>query len=593
MAEIPKYDDWINSTAEFGARRNDYLKALGEAIKDYHLKGGGDAALNRVDANLNAYIKDHDTRKGKGSWKESIRNKNKALENLQKAITMLNSLRLAAKQALIQQELAEKAALKSLLAARAEADREEAANQKWLDAHRYVPPPRVRRIVSKEFDELIGAMNKSKSNRFTEVAVSITEVASFSRDPWKYDKDGNRTARTLRPQKTVDVLVPGGSNVIHLIKSNWSNAKTDLVTEFIKSVNARLSNMHSIQLAATEAYGDYTRLFKVQAEATKDKISLVTKFFDAMKDYAPWPVSVIGKVGETICGQLHVDEEIQQGRRAGDKQYFDRNLPLLDSASKKFSEISNWKQELTRVGVSAAQLSSSQSISDQIEAAKARAVEALVKVFQEAANQTYGGSVEQMADKSTEFYKRVVESNPKATPNELNHFALRKISRLSQETIEAFNNMGELTVVVEAADIKPFIELNLYAELMAVAAPPNCDLDDVSLPEGLVEILEHKDFQLLTRKTDSGQSAAIYASGKLPWAGDRRHKAAIVLFFRWYALQINPFDIAVGRKKPGELREEMTARIRKIGVAVQARKIENTFSKDATDWTNVNRDLAT
>lgn len=83
MADIPSYDEWMSETAgAFYERRNDLLRALDLAIKNYHLRGRNAVDRAIVGKALAVYVDDHQQRKREDSWKHSIRNKRGALERL-------------------------------------------------------------------------------------------------------------------------------------------------------------------------------------------------------------------------------------------------------------------------------------------------------------------------------------------------------------------------------------------------------------------------------------------------------------------------------------------------------------------------------
>lgn len=87
MTEIPTYDQWMSDTAgSFYERRNDFLRALDQAIKDYHSRGKNKTDLDIVRKTLYAYVTNHEQRKRADSWKHSIRNKRGAVERLMLAV---------------------------------------------------------------------------------------------------------------------------------------------------------------------------------------------------------------------------------------------------------------------------------------------------------------------------------------------------------------------------------------------------------------------------------------------------------------------------------------------------------------------------
>ncbi|MEO6878440.1 MAG: hypothetical protein ABI205_08170, partial [Gemmatimonadaceae bacterium] len=224
-----------------------------------------------------------------------------------------------------------------------------------------------------------------------------------------------------------------------------------------------------------------------------------------------------------------------------------------------------------------------------------RTVTLLNKVFLDAINETYGSTPSEQADKGTEFFMRVQAGlggpGGGARPELVAQMAINKTTAVFNATKAAIESAGTLTVV-NAADIQPFIELQLMAEYLA-AFIPNEDFTK-TIPEPLIKRLESAPFELIQRKTGSGQTDRIYELKKLPWvAGHPRHVGALVYFFRWYKKSVNPFDLATGRVTVSGIREAMGVAIGEIGTAVQAHKVTRRGrSADTADWTRVAGDVA-
>ncbi len=378
--------------------------------------------------------------------------------------------------------------------------------------------------------------------------------------------------------------VRGGLTPIHAAKTAWSDAKTRLIADFTLQLGTSLSNFQSIQIAASSAYAEYEEFFRAAGKETEAKIGLAKMFFKALADYTPFPVSIVGKIGAAACGTLAVDTSIAQTRALGGPQYFNSDIPTLAKASAKIGAIKNWATDLTTLGVRSTGLSSGASIKDRLDAAKNTTIDVLTKIFTDAIQETYGDRPDDMANKSTAFFQTVADQLTSARDELVAQMVVNKISQLSDLTRQSLQNLGKLELV-SSASLQPFIELQLMAEYMAALAT-NLELDSVSIPEALIARLENAPFNLVVRKTSSSKSADIYKLGKIPWeSGHPRHVGALVLFFRWYAENVNAFDIAVGRVSVKGVNDAMQAMIKNIGQTLEAHKVKRTMrAADTADW---------
>jgi hypothetical protein len=386
-----------------------------------------------------------------------------------------------------------------------------------------------------------------------------------------------------------------GSTALQIHKTAWSDAKAGLGIVFAAVVNSSMSNMIAVQNAASSAYTEFEGFFREVGKENEAKIAMAKSFFGALSSYAPFPLSIVGKIGSAACGQLHADTSITQERAIGPHKYFDSNIPTLEKFNLKLTAVKSWTADLTRLGVEGGAMPSGTSIRNAIDMARGRAVSLLNKIFLEAIADTYGADPSDQANKGTEFFLKVQAGlgGPTGGGSEqlVAQMAINKTNTVFKATKAAIESAGTL-IVVNAADIQPFIELQLMAEYLA-AFMPGEDFTK-AIPEALIKRLESPPFELIQRKTGSGQTDRIYALKKLPWvAGHPRHVGAVVYFFRWYKKSVNPFDLATGRTTTGAIRHAMEVAIGEIGAAVQAHQVSRRFrTADTSDWAAVARDVA-
>lgn len=364
----------------------------------------------------------------------------------------------------------------------------------------------------------------------------------------------------------------------------WSNAKTELIKCFAVQVNKSMSQITSMQVAATGAYTEFEKFVRDAAAELQFKIDLVKSIFSALKE-APFPISMVGKVGEAICNVMHVDTEVAQTRKLAGGQYFNTDVPLLARATAKYEEFSGKATELTRFGVSTATLPSGTSVHDALDAAKVRSVELLNNVFCDVVKNAYGEDPREMQDKCFAFANEARAQIMPNAPHELvGPMIVNKINELFHVTKSSIDAARSLPLIT-SDQLQPFIELQLYAQYMAALAPG--DDFDVTVPDALIKRLEGPPFSLVKRKTGSGQTAQIYASKKLPWDAHVRHVGALIVFFRWYAKEVNPFEIAVGRTSTQAVRQAMESTIGEIGRAIAANVVTRRLRHDTADWAQV------
>jgi hypothetical protein len=408
------------------------------------------------------------------------------------------------------------------------------------------------------------------------------------KEPGKLELAGRfESIEFIQKRKYVNVKYPNAVTQVHTL---WVSAKVMHLEKYTVSLGNKLSNMLSIQTAATAAYREFEELFSAQAKDTSFKVSLAKKLFNAIKEYAPWPLSLVGKAGEAICGVLHVDEDIRQIDVLGPPIYFGNKVPVLAKASEKIATIKNFAEDLTRVGVSNAKLDSAASIHDQIDTAKTKALEVLTAVFKQGVKDVFGDTVKEVEDKSLRYLLDVIYANPDVSDQGIVALATTKISILAEKTVQSLDDLGAVTFL-DAHTLQPFIELQLFAQLMASIAPPSTDIGAVAVPANLIARLNDKKHNLIRLKSEKGTSLLIYAQGYIPWADHPRHRAAVVLFFRWYAAKVNPFQIAFNKKTPRQALDAMRSVIGRIGVGLKDFEETHWFTHSTANYAKVESEV--
>jgi hypothetical protein len=389
-----------------------------------------------------------------------------------------------------------------------------------------------------------------------------------------------------------------GITPLAVARTDWSNAKTRLLSAHTKHITHVLSNVDSMRTATAGAYEEYKAFFDAVGKETEAKLEIAKLLFNALSDYAPFPLSVVGKIGAAAVGQLRVDTIIPQTRELGPSQYYNSNVQVLAQASAKLAAVKNWKDDITTLGVRGHDLSSITSLGDALDKIKIVTINLMEKVFEDMVKDIYGDTPTQMNTKSADFYQAVMAlytdpvRNLSVNDKAKTHIVSQKVTNLSDFTIREIEKIGKMNLV-DSKTLQPFIELQLFAEYLAHKVPNTPEQDyAVDISDELISRLESKPFELILRKTNSNQTASIYQQNKLPWQGGHpRHVGALCIFFRWYRSHVNPFDIATGKTTAAGVRATMEKIIEDIGKAIQAQKISRTLRAGQADWGNVSTKL--
>jgi len=407
--------------------------------------------------------------------------------------------------------------------------------------------------------------------------------------------------KNLLSRVNASTVLSGGEQAITSVRMAWNAAKTQLVADFALEATSALNNFQSIQLAADAGYREFESFFRAVGEEYEGKISLADKFFGAVAEFAPWPASLVGTIGQKAVGLLHADTKVPQTRELGPRNYFNSDVPFLVKASQNLAKVQDRAMDLTRLGVSGSAIASATDFKGSLSTAQAAALKVMQNAFQDAIQETFGGPDVRDSDaQALRLFGKVQDTmlGPGASMRpamdaassvRVSSVAISQIENLRRTATEAIRGMQrdcERLSLVDASTLQPFIELQLYADYMAQVAPG--DDFDVSISEELIRRLESDPHNLIVRKTGSSQTKTVFAQGKLPWAsGHPTHVGAIILFFRWYARRVNPFDIAVGGTSAGNVRLAMGQTIQLIGTAIGNNKVGRGLRHDTADWTRV------
>ncbi len=473
-----------------------------------------------------------------------------------------------------------------------------------------MPPPR-KYVMSAEVRKLLEATMAAKHSAIKEdyhakVAAAVSGPQEVRRmvtmpEPKRYVVTPEKTSMfqqlfDMRRSHLAFGLEPDTQPSMIAAQTAWGHAITSIQKHFIDELTARVASLNSLKTAAQGAYKEFESLYQDIGKEIQGNLSLAASLFSMLQS-APFPLSVAGQVGSSVVSQLHADTELPRTRELGGPVYFNNDLPLLVSLQTKLQAIQNWKDDVTRLGVPATDVTNEMGLNGAIDQVTRNSLEILRRVFDSALDDNFGDTPQRKIAMATKFHDAALADylkSPQGAPSiPLQvHVVIRKISNLEAETKKAITAAVGAAKLVPSVEMQTFIELQLIADYFCKKFPKK-KVEDFSglVPEPIIRRLEGAPFHLVVRKSGKGQSQKIFSSGKIPWeAGHSNHVGALVFFFRWYRRNINPFNLALGAN-PDSFRTSMREYIQLLGAAIKDKSSKKLLGHQKTDWAAIERSV--
>lgn len=564
MDALPfRYEDWLRKTSAGAfSLRSPKLKALDEAIRQYDRHAGvGSATRGHADAvrgALMAYIAEEEARGGVEAWKRGGRNNDRIIESL------VTAMGLGADRALIDRVQAFRWDEQMV---------PDPPEEKIPDPPR--PPPLILDMNLEARAARIAAAPPGRPSARPSRPMSTGPVALEEPPAAPHMPTAAPAPMAARPSRSP--MGPAPAELVgHAASEDWVLREVDQLASDLHGLritfNANLTDsVNGFADGVDQGFTKFKELFTANAEATAFKLSLVKSAFEAL-EAAPFPLSVVGKIGKTVVGLAQVDTKFTEMRNT---------LPTPAGIVGKMEAAGAAFNKFRTVGVSPSDLPSHGQVKG--------AFREHVTTFQRSLSTAFKAEVDAIEDR----HKRKALAGRLAADTPGNPAAARQeITRL----------LDQINANVKAM-FKPFLDRRgpsgqVVADWIALqmiadyAVTGLCGFDDEDKDEAsrrlkrmTVKDLGGKKFGdefarfmacpelgIVQLKNESGESSEIYGAGKIPWDGSANHVVAVILFLDWYRRSLNPFDLLTGVRDLGHFRYWSKQYIGSLGYAMAAHK---------------------
>lgn len=370
----------------------------------------------------------------------------------------------------------------------------------------------------------------------------------------------------------------------------WNSASISITNHFFIKLNILDTLIVVAGNAVDAAYTNYAETFKAEAKRIQKNVNTAKSLFKALES-APFPFSLVGTIGRAMCEQLHADSEIPEIVGSKPQVFQTGGDPLLARLQTQLSDVSDWYQEITRLGARAGDLTNSASLHAIVSASINTTKSYVHTAFKRLVDSAWGDGATASRNQAFEFLRSVDLRNYTNKAQQI----MRVVSLVNQrqeDTKRAIDGAFGATQFRSQEEMMPFVELFLYGQWFEslfhqqVPATHGASAQSVltsvantiagkvhelpGVPPDLVNQLANDRLDIVKLKSGKGQSETIFSQSHIPWeAGHPNHKTALIYFFAWYRVTINPFDILTGRMDPEAARESMRQYIQRLGTAIK------------------------
>lgn len=414
--------------------------------------------------------------------------------------------------------------------------------------------------------------------------VRLAQNVSLARDRFKSGLDARN--------KTAHSIVANPNTLV----AEWLAAKQEIHNLFSANTNNWLFDVITINSATKSAYDNFQTNVTQNAVAIQSKLNVCKLLFSAL-GHAPAPISLLGKIGSAMVGQIKPGE-LQTTPRYETLTKSEVTLVAKMSALMVKYEQATTLMELGAIPpesdisatlnmVSAAYLRKMQTFAgtglDDIFGTHADAVarvdELKTKVIKERGLGLVGGSMNVMNQG---------ELRPAGQTELHNKLVATVVTRYKEQTIKALQaafTFKTSTVTVE--DVRSAFEMWLYAQYICTLFQDGKTFKH-GLSKGMVDFfMQTGNWGMLSPEDNHATSDDMR---RLNWKEGENHKRMLLMFCQWYLRNINPFDLIVDVMRNGEtvtpqlIQRLCHEHINKINQAKNAGRDQKGWKLGRSDW---------
>jgi hypothetical protein len=518
---IPTYEVWMQKTAgAFYERRNAYLQGLDSAIQAYTQSGRTESARQGVRQALDEYLADHQRRKGDDSWKQSVRNKNRALEDLRDEFYRLPVPPVAPppeptpppppiQPPSIVRDPATRATLEALM------ERRKPIMVQRVQAVNQAETALLTKVNSISIDltgllaRILAASERARNEFFN---ASNTAFDTFED---LHKKDAQDIDFKLSIARKIFEAMEGlpfplsyvgkaGSAVTGALKTETFQGSTNVLQTTTPVSSALVEKAK----AAAASFDDLRTLNVAPSKLTVGRSSFQNDFRSAFRSF---------------------ETELDQSWKKSLEKI------LNDEARRAFvSDLMSSSETQMQIGPS--------DMSGTL---------------------WWTNRVSKMGDEFTAM-KNTIEGN------------FREFSNLN---LISYNEVARWIVVLLIADyaVSGICGGRDMTQMSAA------ELSDKAFGDAFVNFLADPAVGIVQIKTTSGQSAGIWEAGKIPWQGHPNHKVGLLLYLNWARTSLNPFKFFNRQDTPEAFMLRSQTFIKRLGAAIRANEVSHLIGHKTID----------
>ena len=412
----------------------------------------------------------------------------------------------------------------------------------------------------------------------------LAQNVSLARDRFKSGLDARK--------RTAHSMVTDRNTLV----AEWLTAKQEIYNLFSAKTNNWLFDVITINSATKSAYYNFQNNVAQNAAAIQSKLDACKILFSAL-EHAPPPISLLGKIGSAMVGQ------IKPGELKTTPKYETLTSSKVTLVAKMGSLMEKYEQATTLVDLQSIPVESDISATlNLVSAAYLRKLQTFAGAGLDDIFGTHDNARARIDELKEKFIKEGGLSHVGGSMNTMNQGQLRPtgqtalhdklvetvVTRYKQQTIETLKAVFTFRQsTVKAKDVRIAFEMWLYAQYICTLFQNGKSFKH-GLSQGIVDFFKQTgDWAMLSPEDDHAISDSLRL---LNWKGGENHKKMLLMFCQWYVQNINPFDLIVDVTRNGVaftpklIQQLCHEHIHKINQAKNAGRVQKGWKLGSSDW---------
>lgn len=379
----------------------------------------------------------------------------------------------------------------------------------------------------------------------------------------------------------------------------WDRARQDIWNGVSEKREWLQFNFNSLQHAINLAFQNFNRTLAADSKDTRDRQVLVASLLGGALKHAPPPLSVVGKAIDFAFGQREPDNYSPSTKYRAltgpDTPFFVRHMAKMME-----------EYERNRTAINLSNIVKQTSFASIGSDAAAAILAVMQQTTKSALDDAFGDlkssrdHLERMYDRylAREAAAAVINTHLGARAEQLNldnhertfigSFLQKLINDTEKQISKSFSVCCKL---VHMDDLRIAIEMLLYSQYVIDIFDKQPDKLRPAGDEMVNFFAQQGPWGVIMLNTDD--HAASTAKHRLNWKGGDNHKKMLVMFCRWYVVNVNPFHLITGAPCNGApysaalIQQMCKDHIDLINAAVKQGRKVNWAGWSSWDWATI------